>query len=257
MENLTQAFPEKTSAERKQIAKEFYRNFIDTLLETIKMLSLRDNEFASRCTIDSKAFKIILENVNNIQFHGSHQMNWEYANLILAKSLPIPLVGLYMPITNKAVNRIFYNIRTRYKTELISTIEFRSRMHTLFRNQYALALAPDQNASSFVHAYWLNFFNKESPFATAPDKMAIRNKAAVVFVQITKVKRGYYHFDFSLITNNAGALVPGELTIKYRDFLETIIRKQPANYLWSHRRWKHTYEKQFEKRWIDSAPTPI
>jgi len=36
MKNLLIAFPEKTDKERTRIAKDFYRNFTDTFIETIK-----------------------------------------------------------------------------------------------------------------------------------------------------------------------------------------------------------------------------
>src|SRR5665647_1629827 len=50
MGNLSIAFPEKTQSERKKIAKQFYKNFIDTFIETIKVLSMSDAEFDKRCT---------------------------------------------------------------------------------------------------------------------------------------------------------------------------------------------------------------
>ena len=40
MENLRYAFPGKTEAERKAIAKKFYINFVDNWIETIKLLSI-------------------------------------------------------------------------------------------------------------------------------------------------------------------------------------------------------------------------
>lgn len=39
MSNLAIAFPEKTATERKKIAKQFYRNFTDAMLESIKLIS--------------------------------------------------------------------------------------------------------------------------------------------------------------------------------------------------------------------------
>ncbi len=39
MDNLLQAFPEKTDEERKKIAKQFYVNFTDNFIEVIKLVS--------------------------------------------------------------------------------------------------------------------------------------------------------------------------------------------------------------------------
>ncbi len=46
--NLAIAFPDKTESERKEIAKQFYRNFSDTLAETIKMITASDEELSKR-----------------------------------------------------------------------------------------------------------------------------------------------------------------------------------------------------------------
>ncbi len=251
--NLAIAFPEKKMIEKKKIARKFYSNFIDTLIESVKMLSLSEKAFEKRCTADLAACNALAAKGNNIHFHSGHQMNWEYANWIFAKKLSIPWVGVYMPLTQKSFNKLFYNLRAKYGTILVSTIEFKSRMHQVFRSQYSLALAADQNPGRLNNAYWLNFFSKAAPFVTGPDKGAVRNKAAVVFVRFIKLKRGHYHFETNIITEDAGTLSPGELTLQYRDFLEATIRKNPDNYLWSHRRWKHPYSDGFKNAWIDKA----
>ena len=48
MQNLLIAFPEKTEAERKKIAKKFYRNFLDTFVEIIKLMSASDSFLRKR-----------------------------------------------------------------------------------------------------------------------------------------------------------------------------------------------------------------
>ena len=253
--NLSIAFPEKSMKEKKIIAKKFYRNLTDTFLETIKMISLSDKAFEKRCTIDITAVNKLAAKGVSIQLHSGHQMNWEYMNWILAKNLTIPWVGIYQPITNKALNKIFYQIRGRYKTVLVSTREFKTKMHQIFKHQYALGLAADQN-SIREKAYWQYFFSKPVPFVPGPEKGAIRNKTAVVFFNAIKgEKRGYFRFEVTIISENAAGSERGELTRMYRDFLEQIIREHPDNYLWTHRRWRHDYAPEFEKNWIDIRPS--
>src|SRR4051812_44875529 len=50
MDNLQLVFPEKTQAERKKIAKKFYHNFIDSFIETIKMVSASNSYIEKRVT---------------------------------------------------------------------------------------------------------------------------------------------------------------------------------------------------------------
>ena len=257
MDNLAIAFPEKSVSERKLIAKKFYKNLTDTFIETIKLLSISEKEFSKRAVMDLDACNALAASGKCIQFSCGHQMNWEYGHRIMAKNMSIPWVGVYMKITNKALDRLFFTLRSKDGAVLVAAQEFKTRMHQVFSKQYALGLAADQNPGSPDAAYWLYFFNKATPFVTGPDKGAIKNNTAVVFTKFIKIKRGFYEFVPAIITENGASLAPGELTNLYRDYLEATIREHPDNYLWSHRRWKWEYEGGNKYNWIDRKPAPI
>jgi KDO2-lipid IV(A) lauroyltransferase len=251
--NLDTAFPEKTSEEKNKIAKAFYRNFADTFIETIKLLSISDSEFDKRISIDISACNELAQH-NNLQVHSGHQMNWEYAHLAFARNINTQWVGVYMHINNPHMDRLFLTIRKKFNSLMLPTRSFSKDIRSVYEKRYALALIADQNPGIPKNAYWLNFFNRPAPFMAGADKGAIRNKTAVVFVNFIKLRRGYYKFEPVIITDNAAGFADGELTLMYRDFLESSIRKQPSNYLWSHRRWKWPYRPEYSRRWIDKVP---
>src|SRR4051812_45028234 len=70
MSNLLLAFPEKTEAERIRISKQFYHNFIDTFIETLKFLSISDKEFSKRISGNFEIFKELYESGQNVQIHS-------------------------------------------------------------------------------------------------------------------------------------------------------------------------------------------
>jgi len=254
--NLSIAFPEKTDKEKKQIAKQFYKNFTDTFIETIKLMSISERAYSKMVEMDLSSCIALANKGKSIQFHAGHQFNWELANWKIAKEMSIPFVGVYMKIHNKAINKIFYDLRSKKGTVLVSTTEFKSRMHELLKTQYSIGLAADQNPSNTANAYWLYFFSKPAPFVTGPDKAALKNNTAVVFVKMIKLSRGRYKFETEIIMEEAQALEPGALTVKYRNILEDTIRKNPSNYLWSHRRWKWEYHSGLEDKWVDTKTAP-
>ena len=45
-----------------------------------------------------------------------------------------------------------------------------------------------------------------------------------------------------IITERAGQTEENQITREYIKKLEAAIRKRPDNWLWSHRRWKHSRE---------------
>ena len=55
LDNISIAFPEKNLSEKTRIAKTFYKNFVDTFIETIKMISMSEEQFDKRVTADTKA----------------------------------------------------------------------------------------------------------------------------------------------------------------------------------------------------------
>lgn len=243
--NLAIAFPEKTKEERKKVAKDFYLNFTDTFVETIKMISISRKELEKRSQCEFDYINELITKGRNIHIMAGHQFNWEFANLVYAMYVKIPFVGIYMPMNNSIFDKISFRFRSRYGTIMISAKDFKNKMHKVFTSQYILALAADQNPGSPANAYWLNFFGKPAPFVTGPGKGAVKNNTAVVFVGFEKVKRGYYKFHIVPVTENGSSYTPEQLTIIYKNALEDAIRKDPSNYLWSHRRWRHEWKEGY------------
>ena len=257
LNNLHIAFPEKRDEELKGIIRKFYLNLTDTFIETIKLMSISKKSLDKRGIVDFEVINKLLEKGLTLQIHSGHQMNWEYAHLVFAKKATVPWVGVYMQISNPLMNKLFLKIRSRFNAKMIAARDFTRSIRSFYGTQHMLALIGDQNPGYPKNAQWLYFFTKPAPFLASPEKGAIRNKTAVVFVNFIKIKRGYYRFMPQLITENAANFKVGELTLMYRDFLETCIRAQPDNYLWSHRRWKFNYEEELYDKWIDKKDPPI
>ncbi len=244
--NLLIAVPEKTEKERLKIAKQFYHNLIDTFLESIKFISISKKGIQKRSTADFEMINDLTDKGYNVHIMAGHQFNWEFGNLQASIILKVPFAGIYMPISNKHLNRIFYNFRKRYGTILISATEYKNNMaHPVFSSKYTFGLAADQNPGDPSNGYWMNFFGKPVPFVTGPAKGAVKNNTAVVIVGFHKLKRGYYHFSTKLLAENGSSFTPEKLTLLYKNELEAIIRKDPSNYLWSHRRWKFEWKPEY------------
>lgn len=243
--NLRIAFPEKTEAERQQIARDFYRNFTDMLVESIKVISMDERSLQRRYLSNPEAVERIERLGDRVHLHAMHNFSWEIVNHGIARDLQIPFMAVYMPITNPHLERIFRKVRQRYGTILIPATAFKTNFRQFEKANYALALVADQNPGSPGHAYWANFFGKPAPFVRGPERAARARELAVVFGHFFPVRRGVYSFDCEVVTTNAAELPEGELTRAYVRYVESRIRKQPANYLWSHRRWKHAWKDEY------------
>jgi KDO2-lipid IV(A) lauroyltransferase len=245
LSNLRIAFPDKTDAERIVIAKQFYQNMIDTFVESIKFITLSKKQALQRSSANFEVLDQALSTGKPVFAFGCHQFNWEYVNILFPLHLKVPFIGVYMPIANRVLDRIFFDFRKRYGTVLVPATQFKNQREELLKGQYVLALAADQNPGHPANAYWLQFFGKPAPFVTGPAKGAIKADAIVVMAEMQRLKRGHYHFAMRILTESANSFEPAQLAALYRNELERVIRQDPANYLWSHRRWKYEWKAEY------------
>ncbi len=247
IENLRIAFPEKTVEERTKIMKDFYHNFVDTFIETIKFISWNKKSFEKRILIDMKGIETAYACGKSINAVGMHNFNWEFVNWGLAMQVKYPFLGIYLPVGNKHFDRIIRNMRSRFGTILLPATDFKNHYLKYDDTTHVMASAADQSPGNLSSVYWVPFFGRPTAFVTGVEKGARVNNSAVVFAHFYKQKRGYYKLDTEFITDNPLSLPEGELTKQYVQYCEKCIRKIPANYLWSHRKWKHEYKAEYGK----------
>jgi KDO2-lipid IV(A) lauroyltransferase len=254
LDNIATAFPEKSLKERKKIARQFYHNFVDNFIETIKLLSASPEWINKRFALDSDPFTKIYKEGRRCQLHLGHNFNWELANAFMPMHTQFDFLVVYMPIKNKAMDRLFMKLRTRTGSKMLPATNMRNSIVQYRHSQYMLTLVADQAPGSPDHAYWLHFFGKPTPFVRGPESGARVGNIPVVFVQIYKTKRGHYRAYLETGAENPRELPEGELTRRYIRFLEKAIREHPEMWLWSHRRWKHPWKEEYQKLWIDTVP---
>ena len=147
-----------------------------------------------------------------------------------------------MPIADKAMNKVFTKIRTRFNAKMIATTSYLKEFKPYSKERFCLVFVADQNAPKAALAYWLPFFGTVTSFVTGPEKSARLTNAVCLYVKFKKIKRGYYHAQLFEISDNPRQTAEGDITRSLIKYIEENIREQPENYLWSHRRWKYTYD---------------
>ena len=250
MGNLDLAFPEKTKEEKKKICKQFYHNLIDSFIETIKLISASPGFLEKRVTANWEALQPAFETGKSIQLHLGHTFNWEWGQRVLTSHTDYKILVVYMPITNAAIEKLMYKLRTKSGNEFIPASKMAYSMAKFYKTQYLLGLVADQSPGNLQTAYWLSFFGRPTPFVSGPEKGARLANIPVFFTSITKPRRGYYEAKLELATMDPNSLQEGELTLQYAQYMEKTIKKNPEMWLWSHRRWKHDWKERYEKNWV-------
>lgn len=250
--NLKIAFPEKTNKERKRIEKDFYHQFIDSFVETVKLISISEAQLKKRMKGNFEVVNALKGKKMKVQLHTGHFFSWEFMNLGCSYYLDYPFIGVYAPLKNEVFHKIIRKLRGRFGTILIPSTQFRTMFHQYADKEYALGLVADQSASNPNLAYWYPFFGKLAPFVTGPEKGAKRNDVAVVMADFHRVKRGYYETEFTLLTTEPNSFEEGKITSELIRFIEDAVRKRPSNYLWTHRRWKREFIEEDHRKLVIS-----
>ena len=257
MENLAYAFPEKTDEERRQIARRFYRNFVDNWIETIKLISVSQQSLNKRVSGNFEIFHELHAKGRSVQVNLGHFFNWEIMTLYTGLHQPFTFLTVYLPQSSKVMDRLMKYIRGRWGNPLIPSTDMARSILPWRKKQYLLALGADQSTPFVDNAYWVYFLNRPAGFVKGPEKFARGQNIPVVMMTTTRPKRGYYHFNYFLLAEDPKSLPDGELIRQYVRHLEENIRLQPDIYLWSHRRWKNAYRPEFQDLWVDQVPAPM
>jgi Kdo2-lipid IVA lauroyltransferase/acyltransferase len=240
-DNLTQSFPEKSSEELQLITHQYYKNLCDSVVETVKLISISEAELSKRIQCNWEIFDSMTAQNRNGQAYMSHQFNWEWATVVCNWHSPRRFTGLYMPLTNKVFDKIYLRLRARSGTQLIRVQDSQKEMARVQSEETLWGFIADQNPSDPKRVSWNNFLNRKTAFFKGPEFIARRYNNLVYFGEIVKIKRGYYSINMKLAFENPQNTKDGEITEAYVRHLEDSIKRQPANWVWSHRRWKHKY----------------
>ncbi len=240
--NLTNAFPFKGETEIEKIEKDFYRFLCDYYVETIKLLHISDEEIKQRMTFDNpELLNELAKNGNSCIMSLGHYGNWEYVPSIGFYLSPEIVQGqIYKQLHNKTFDRFFLKIRSRFSPKCIEKGEV---FRTIVKNRnvgrsMVIGFLTDQRPPRYYDQYWTTFLNQDTLILTGMERIAAKFGFSVVYLDMQRVKRGYYRGTFSLITPDASQEEPYAVTEKYMRKLEKTILRDPAYWLWSHNRWK-------------------
>jgi KDO2-lipid IV(A) lauroyltransferase len=240
MANLCSSFPEKSAGEISVLTKTFYHHLCDISFESIKGFTMSPQELIHRHHIlnPELADKYFDKGLSTIAVPG-HYNNWEWGSLSPGLQIKYPIVAFYKPMSNKMVDAFVKRHRAKYNTRLASIQETASTFEELSGIPHAYIMASDQSPSNLKDCYWIHFLHHDTPWLHGPEKYARKYNLPVIYVDIRKVKRGFYELELVLLTENPSSLPDGEITRLYVQHLEKTILEEPAYWLWSHNRWKH------------------
>lgn len=238
--NLKNSFPEKTDQELQEIEKDFRIHFTDLIFETLKFRTASPEIIQQRLQGDLSIVNDLYENKKSAIFLMGHRGNWELANLFSSLAFTHDCIVVYRPLQNVVFDKWFLDLRTRFGAKLVPMDKIFKELLTPRSRPYVVVLANDQSPNPKT-AFWTSFLHQDTGIFRGVEAIARKLNLTVLYAEFSKVenKRGYYHVEISTVTNTPKEVPVNGILEKQILMLEKDIQRQPHNWLWSHRRWKH------------------
>lgn len=242
-ENLQHAFPEKSEPEIRSIARDFYRNLADVMLETLKLLSISAPALKRRMRHTNP------EVIPEMIAHGgggiaifAHYANWEWLGAGMGLQLPFSTVGVYKTQTNRLADRLMLHIRTRLGNEMITMEQTYRESITRLQEPCYIAFLGDQVPNPQPKLYFSALLGRPAAVQLGIATICLKLNVPLYYFDIHRERRGYYAVTLRKVPHED--LMPFSkeschaLTDRHVAMLEGILKARPADWLWSHRRWK-------------------
>jgi len=238
--NLKNSFPQLKEDTIQEIAKKYYQNFTDIILETIKLRNISKQDLLSRFESESDILDHYYAENKNLVVVAGHLGNWEMLNLFGSLRFRYQMVVVYHQLANQTFDNWFKDVRTQFGTEMVPMKEAFAKAVTPREKPFLFILINDQSPAP-EKAYWTTFLNQDTGVFRGVELIARKLNAPVLYMGVMRnnFKRGFYKFYFKLITETPKQEPTNSILQKQISFLEEDIIRQPDNWLWSHKRWKH------------------
>ena len=236
-ENLAKAFPEKPDAEREAIVRTMWDNLGRTVAEYAHLDKIGGQGTDPRVHVTGGEILEGLRGQGALLLSG-HLANWEVMPIVGAEH---GLQGaiVYRPPNNPYVDRYIARARAaKGYAEQISKHHGVKRIFTLLRGGKAIMLLADQKTNEGIA---VPFFGRDAMTTPAPAALALKLKVPVVLVSNKRLGGSRFGItihpplDFTRTGNEE--VDTYALTLAINRKLEEIVRADPGQWLWIHRRW--------------------
>ena len=241
--NLRVAFPELSEAERYEIGRESYVHFAWNLIDVARSARWTGADLLARVEVEGR------EHLDAALAPGrgaiavmAHLGSFEVA-MRVAPALGIPLTVIGRPLTNRLLRRDMLAQRTSTGAELILHRNVAPQMLRALRQGRVIAALNDQYTRR-SRGVFVPFFGVRASTSPGPAVIALRAGVQIVPAACLRIGPDRHRLVIrpALEPPDTGDRTKDAelLTARANAALEALIRSQPAQWMWSHRRFRHS-----------------
>ncbi len=235
-DNLLKFDSSLTPEEISKISKEMWGNYGRILSEYPYISNFRKGDLDKYITVKNLDKLEEIKKSQPVVFVSAHFSNFELMAMAIEKA-GVNLSAIYRPLNNKMVNSIMEPLRKKYicKNQIKKGINGVRESLKFFKQGVSIAIMIDQRVSEGEK---INFFNHPAYTTTIPAQFVKKFGCKIQPVHIERYDKINFKITFDdqiLIRENSNE---NSISLELNKWLEKKIRKNPAQWIWSHDRWK-------------------
>ncbi len=240
LQTIAYAFPEWSDTERRQLAKQTYRNQAGHMLQMFALNRLSKKAFMRHVVLDGmEIIQTELDKGKNVIVQGGHFGHWEWICPALHHyGFNVKVYTGYLNHT--WVDRWVNHYRRKNAVTISKKQGMRGLLGVLRQKNQVLCLLSDQHYSR--KQYWVYFFGQLSSIAPGSSLLAQRTNTSLVHSYSIRQPNGRYRLSFMAMPPAPPNTSKEEIILYHaqalHQALESEIRRCPEAYLWAHKRWR-------------------
>jgi len=238
-DNLQRALPELSAPERERLLNRQYQKLTEVLVELPWLCVATAQQVRERVHFaNPEGVQADLAAGRPVMILAAHLSNWEWMLQALGTGFNVPMIGAYKPPHSERADRLMLAVRSRMGVRMVASKRLIREILRLRGAPHILGMVADQVATSSAGRVWLRFFGRETAFFPGPAEITRLGNYRAYFGAQRRVRRGYYEVQFEPINPAGETLDVPTFTQRYAAQVEALVREQPAEWAWTHRRWK-------------------
>ncbi len=252
--NLSRSFPERKYKDIKKLTKAFYDHLGEVFAETVWLGGCRGDKdrFFRGIRIETEGVEGLTEDFlkGSVMILNGHFGNWEliggYMQAICDQSVVMTerdVAVVYRALHNAFSEEFFHRNRTAVQQpDFEGYVESRVAMRYVLRHRderKIYVFPTDQSPyGTAIARHTLEFLHQPTQVMLGGATLAEKFGMPVWYLGADRTGRGACRLTLRKICDPADGLTPQAVMERFYAFLEADICRNPANYLWSHKRWK-------------------
>jgi KDO2-lipid IV(A) lauroyltransferase len=241
--NLRRSFPELSEKEREELARrsmqELFMFFVEMFFTT---RMIRIDTWARYIVLENfaKPLELMVRRDGGLIMLTGHYGNFEILGYLLA-TLGFPTSSVARPLDNPYLSDFVFGVREKQGQRNIDKRGATNDVIDVIESGGAVGFVADQNAGS--KGVFVDFFGRKASTYKSIALLAMQYEVPVVIGYARRLND-----EFKFVVGAQDVIYPADwkeqrdplryITQRYTTALEQVVRTDPGQYWWVHRRWK-------------------